>query len=220
MRKVAAIGNRVASAEQAEISNDIRLMGEESVRRLWAGVFRNASEADKKKCLGALERNFDKSLSMGARSSVDNAREADWNVCLISWNFHDRLTHDPLSPLLQFEEDEVIVIPNLVSGYLLAPLTWESLVSLDRTPAGYAFVGWSRNGLTCFDDGTPMKQHFYAPPSHLEFLLENTDKVALTVDDCEDSGGTRKALCENLGRIGFTQVCNIAYDGSFHMAAL
>lgn len=216
MGATASIETSLVSPERAEISRNT-LLGEESVRRLWAGVFRNASEAGKDECLGALERNFDKSLSMGG-PSVTDAREADWNVCLISRNFHNRLKHKSLSPLTQFEEGEVIVIPNLVSGYIVAPLTWESLVSLDRTPTGYAFVGWSRNGLTCFDDGTAMKHQFYVPTSHLEFLLENTDKVALTVDDCEESGGTRKALCDSLRQIGFTRICNIAYDGSFHMA--
>ena len=148
-----------------------------------------------------------------------NAREAGWDVGPISWAFHSILTYGPSSPLIQFKGEAVIVIPNLVSGYPLAPLTWESLMRLGITPAGYAFVGWSRNGLTRFDDGTAMKKQFYVPPNHLEFLLKNTDKVALTIDDCEDSGGTRKALCDNLEQIGFTKMCNIAYDGSIHVIA-
>ncbi|VVB77028.1 Uncharacterised protein [uncultured archaeon] len=170
-------------------------------------------------CLRDVERNFENALSMGGKKAIESAYDADWSVGPISLDFHKRLSHRMLSPLLQFGKGETILLPNMVSGYFVAPLAYDSFVQLDRQPAGYAFVGWSRNGRTAFEDGTVMKQKFYVPPSHLKLLSKWADegKIAVIVDDCEDTGGSKAALCDNLGRIGFEKICCIAYDRKFSL---
>ncbi len=185
------------------------MFGEWKVRRLWAGAFMNNSLEECAESLRILRRQVEIGLKAGGEQFVMHASNGGWSFAAPDAHTISEFTCRMHSPFQYFSKGETIVITNMTGGLTVTPLVIEKMKQMKLDPVGYALIGFSNQGQTPFEDGSRMEREFFVHPLELKTLVDNTNKVALVVDDSHRRGEAFTQVVKNLKRIGYRKVYKV-----------
>lgn len=179
-----------------------------TTRELWYDIFDPSVENETRKRNQDILRNMFEAFSNSDLLKVSTAWYTDSRLNLLAIESpHPSKTPGLESFAKRIPEGNHFVIPIMTGGITMGAAV-HHLLKRDGRSLGFALVGYSSGAYRkyIFKDGTAYSAKMHIGDKDLELLRTNSNKPALIVDGCIETGSTIEKVALKLRQIGFKNI--------------